>query len=103
MSVFEKVKSAIVNNLSVDPDKITLDTNLKNDLHADSIDAVQVIMDLEDEFGIEIDVDKIQDNATVGTIVELIEASMIIFKTSLFFAMQFLICGIVFDKILDMQ
>lgn len=76
MSVFEKVKSAIVNNLSVDPDKIALDTNLKNDLHADSIDAVQVIMDLEDEFGIEIDVDKIQDNATVGTIVELIEASI---------------------------
>ena len=34
---------------------------------------------------------------------ELIEASMIIFKTSLFFAMQFLICGIAFDKILDMQ
>ena len=34
---------------------------------------------------------------------ELIKASMIIFKTSLFFAMQFLICGIAFDKILDMQ
>ncbi len=76
MSVFENVKSAIVNNLKVDPDTITLETNLKKDLHADSIDAVQVIMDLEDEYGIEIDVDKIQDDATVGTIVELIEASI---------------------------
>ena len=48
MSVFEKVKETIVNNIKVDPDKITLDTDLKKDLHADSIDAVQVIMDLED-------------------------------------------------------
>lgn len=73
MSVFEKVKETIVNNIKVDPDKITLDTDLKKDLHADSIDAVQVIMDLEDEYGIEIDVDKLQEDSTVRGIVNYIE------------------------------
>lgn len=74
MTVFEKVKETIIKNIKVDPDKITLETDLKKDLHADSIDAVQVIMDLEDEYGIEIDTDVIQEDSTLKNIVEYIES-----------------------------
>ena len=51
---FEKVKEIIVDSLSCDESQVTMEANLKDDLEADSLDAVEVIMALEDEFGIEI-------------------------------------------------
>lgn len=57
MSVFDKVKEIIIDELNVDAEKVTPEANLKEDLGADSIDAVQIIMDLEDAFDIEIDTD----------------------------------------------
>ena len=52
--MFEKIRSIISEQLSIDDvDTITLDTSLTEDLEADSLDAVEVIMALEDEFGIE--------------------------------------------------
>ena len=72
MDVFEKVKTAIVSELGCDESKVTLDANLKDDLGADSIDAVQIIMELEDAFGISIDTDDIESISTVGKIVEYI-------------------------------
>lgn len=74
MDVFETVKKAIVDELSVDPSKVTLDSKLKEDLGADSIDAVQIIMDLEDAFGIEIDEDNAGAMETVGDVVKSIES-----------------------------
>ena len=74
MSVFDKVKEIILQELSVDADKVTLDANLKEDLGADSIDAVQIIMDLEDAFGIEIDTENADAIATVGNLVDYIES-----------------------------
>ena len=55
MSVFDKVKEIIVKELKVDAEKVTLDARLKDDLGADSLDAVEIVMDIEDAFGIEID------------------------------------------------
>ena len=74
MDVFETVRKAIVDELSIDPNKVTLEAKLKDDLGADSIDAVQIIMDLEDAFGIEIDEDNAGAMETVGDVVKYIES-----------------------------
>ncbi|MCI5583505.1 MAG: acyl carrier protein [Anaeroplasma sp.] len=74
MSVFDKVKEIIVEELGVDEEKVVPSASLKEDLGADSIDAVQIIMDLEDAFNIEIDTDNAKAVATVKDLVESIEA-----------------------------
>lgn len=74
MSVFDKVKEIIIEELNVDAEKITLEASLKDDLGADSIDAVQIIMDLEDAFNIQIDTDNAEAISTVKNLVEYIEA-----------------------------
>lgn len=72
--MFEKVKSIIADQLSIDDaEKITLNTSLVDDLEADSLDAVEVIMALEDEFGIEIPDEEAENFKTVGDIVKFIE------------------------------
>lgn len=73
--VFEKVKQLIVEQLDVDPEGITLDTDFMKDLEADSLDAVEIILGVEDEYGIEIP-DEVAENFTkVSDIVNYIEAN----------------------------
>ena len=72
--VFEKVKEIIVSTLKVDASKVTLEANLAQDLGADSLDAVEVVMALEDEFDIEIEDDAAQNIKTIGDIVSYIES-----------------------------
>lgn len=72
--VFDKVKEIIVNELNVDAEKVTPQANLKEDLGADSIDAVEVIMSLEDEFNVTISDDAAQNIKTVQDLVNYIEA-----------------------------
>jgi acyl carrier protein len=72
--VFEKVKEIIVSQLGVDEDEVTLDSYFVDDLGADSLDMVEFVMVLEEEFNIEVpetDADKI---VTVGDAVEYIKA-----------------------------
>ena len=52
--VFNKVRDIIVDQLSVDESMVAMDTNLMKDLEADSLDAVEIIMAIEEEYGIEI-------------------------------------------------
>ena len=52
--VFDKIKEIIIEQLQVEESEITMDTNLMKDLSADSLDAVEIIMAIEDEYGIEI-------------------------------------------------
>ena len=72
--MIEKIRSIISEQLSIDDvDTITLDTSLTEDLEADSLDAVEVIMALEDEFGIEIPDEEAEHYKTIGDICKFIE------------------------------
>ena len=71
--VFDKVREIIAEQLDVDTEEITLDTNLIKDLEADSLDAVEIIMALEDEYDIEISDEVAEEFATVGDIVKCVE------------------------------
>ena len=71
--IFEKVKGIIVEELGVEENEVTLEANLNDDLGADSLDAVELIMALEDEFDIKVSDEAAQNFKTVHQIVEYIE------------------------------
>lgn len=71
--VLEKVKTILSNQFDVEEDTITLDTNIQEDLGADSLDVVDMLMSLEDEFDVEIPDEEIDHIQTVGDLVSYIE------------------------------
>lgn len=73
--VFEKVKSFVVEQLGVDPDQVEMDTNLMKDLEADSLDAVEIILAVEDEYGLDIPDEIAEKFETVRDLVEYVEAN----------------------------
>jgi acyl carrier protein len=73
--VLEKVKAILSEQFDVEEDTITVDTLIADDLGADSLDVVDVLMSLEDEFEIEIPDDEIENIKSVGELVAYIEAN----------------------------
>ena len=71
--IFEKVKDILAEQLDIDEDLITLDSSIVDDLGADSLDIVDLVMSLEDEFDTEIPDEAIENIKTVGDIVHYIE------------------------------
>ncbi len=71
--VIEKNKEIIIDELGIDESKITMDARFREDLGADSLDAVEIIMQIEEEFGVEINEDVIQNMKVIGDIVKYIE------------------------------
>ncbi|WP_283609484.1 acyl carrier protein [Faecalispora anaeroviscerum] len=71
--VFEKVKAILSEQFDVEEDSITLDTSVVDDLGADSLDVVDLLMSIEDEFEIEIPDTEIDNIKTVGELVKYIE------------------------------
>lgn len=71
--MFEKVRDLIADELDVDVEEVTREAKLADDLGADSLDAVELIMAIEDEFDIEVSDEEAQKFKTVGQIVEYIE------------------------------
>ena len=71
--MFEKVKAIIEEKLNVEGIEITMDSNFKDDLEADSLDLFDLVMALEEEFGTEIPTEDLEKIATVGDIVKHIE------------------------------
>ena len=70
--IFNKIADIISERFSIDRDKITKDLNFQNDLDADSIDFVELVMDLEDTFGAEIpddDAEKLQTEISEDTVI----------------------------------
>ncbi len=75
--VFDKIKELIVDQLGVDEDSITATTHLMKDLEADSLDAVEIIMAIEDEFGFEVPDEDAEKFQVVGDIVKYVEEKMV--------------------------
>lgn len=71
--IFEKVRDALASQFELDPATITMDTNLLDDLGADSLDVVELIMELEDEFGVTISDEAAAELFTVGRIVDYLD------------------------------
>ena len=71
--VFEKVREILVDQLDVDEDAGTMEASIQNDLGADSLDIVDLVMSLEEEFDCEIPDEEIENIKTVGDIVKYIE------------------------------
>jgi acyl carrier protein len=72
--IFDKVKSIIAEQLDIDEDSITLESAIIDDLGADSLDIVDLVMSFEDAFDTEISDEAIEEMKTVGDIVKIIEA-----------------------------
>ena len=73
---FEQVKKIIVELLAVDPSKVTTEARFREDLEADSLDLVELIMEFEDAFGGEISDEDAQKIATVGDAVQFLDEKM---------------------------
>ena len=71
--IFEQVRDALASQFELDPETITLETNLIDDLGADSLDVVELIMSLEDSFGVAISDEDAAQLYTVGRIVDYLE------------------------------
>lgn len=74
--VFEKLQKIIVDELGVELDQVTLEANINDDLGADSLDAVELVMAIEDEFEIEVKDEVAQTFTTVKQIVDYIESQL---------------------------
>ena len=72
--VFEKIREALSAQFEVDPEQITRDTDVMNDLGADSLDLVELIMTLEDEYGITVTDESVYEHKTVGEIADFIDS-----------------------------
>jgi len=72
--VFDKIKEIIMEQLSVDESMVTPETNLMKDLEADSLDAVEIIMAIEEEFDIEIPDEEAEKFQLVGDLVKYVES-----------------------------
>ena len=71
--VFEKVRELVAEQLGISQDTIKLESNILEDLGADSLDVIEMLMTLEEEYGITIPDEQISQVKTIGQIVDLIE------------------------------
>ena len=71
--MLEKMKEMMADKLSVDEYKITLESNFKDDLDADSLDLFELVMALEDEYNIEIPAEDLTDLTTVGAVMDYLK------------------------------
>lgn len=74
--VFEKLREFICEQLDVREEDVTMDSDLREDFDADSIDLVDIVMSIEDEFSVEVPEDAIDELKTVGDVVRFIEENM---------------------------
>ena len=71
--VFERIREIICDQLDLEEDKVTMDSDIMEDFEADSLDVDDLVMSIEDEFGLEVPADQIENFRTVGDVVRYIE------------------------------
>ena len=71
--IFDRIRDIIIEQLQVEESDVNMDTNLMKDLSAGSLDAVEIIMAIEDEYGIEIPDEEAEKMQTVGDLVRYVE------------------------------
>ena len=71
--VFDKIKDIIVEQLDVEEDAVTMEASITEDLGADSLDVVDLVMSIEESFDVEIPDEEVENIKTVGDIVKYIE------------------------------
>lgn len=72
--MLERIKELVAENLGVDEADITETSSFKEDLEADSLDLFELVMSLEEEYGIEIPTEDLENIATVGDIISYVES-----------------------------
>jgi acyl carrier protein len=76
MDTFEKVKEIIVEKLKIAPERVTLEADFKKDFEADSIDFFELVMAVEDAFGVELEDDAVVGVETVADVVKFLNAKI---------------------------
>ena len=71
--IFEKLKELVVDQLGVEEDEVTMEASMQGDLGADSLDLVDLVMSVEEEFGVKVADEDLENIKTVGDIVDYIE------------------------------
>ena len=71
--VFERIREIICDQLDLEEDKVTMDSDIMEDFEADSLDGVDLVLSIEDDFGLEVPDDQIENFRTVGDVVRYIE------------------------------
>ncbi len=74
--VFERIRTILAEQLDLEEDKVTMESDIVDDLEADSLDVVDLVMTIEDEYGLEVPDDQIENFRTVGDIVRYIEENI---------------------------
>lgn len=74
--MFETVKKILVEQLSISEDRVTMEANIVEDLEADSLSVMQIIMELEEEFGLTVEDEDVNNLRTVGDIVKYCESKV---------------------------
>ncbi|WP_418453800.1 acyl carrier protein [Allofournierella sp.] len=73
MDTFERIRELLAEQLDIEEEKITMDSDILEDFEADSLDVVDMVMSLEDEFGVEVPDEAVEGLKTVGDVVRYIE------------------------------
>ena len=71
--IFERIRSLLASQLDIEEDRITMDSSFVEDFEADSLDVVDMVMSLEDEFGIEVPDEAVENFHTVGDLVRYVD------------------------------
>ena len=71
--IFDKLKELVVDHLGVEEDEVTMEASMQDDLGADSLDLVDLVMSVEEEFGVKVADEDLENIKTVGDIVNYIE------------------------------
>lgn len=72
--MFEEIRAIVADNLGVDEDTITMETSFKEDLNADSLDLFEMVMAVEESFGVEIPSDDLEQLLTVSDVMKYVES-----------------------------